>query len=123
MPRKTISRARNVAPPSSLVNRRSGPLLLAALLSAQAALRTGAGLVTICTSAEAARSLDQRVVEVMTEALDPDKPLDTLQRALEGTMAVVVGPGLGLSATARALVEDPGTYCVSEKEPWSAGEQ
>ncbi len=77
----------------------------AALLCAQAALRAGAGLVTICTSAEAARSLDQRVVEVMTEALDGEKPLATLERALEGMMAVVIGPGLGVSTATRALVD------------------
>lgn len=77
----------------------------AALLSSNGALRAGAGLVTICTFADAARSLDQRVVEVMTEALDPERPLATLERALEGAAAVVVGPGLGLSAEARALVD------------------
>jgi NAD(P)H-hydrate epimerase len=77
----------------------------AALLASQAALRTGAGLVTICTFADAARSLDQRVVEVMTEALDAERPLGTLERALEGAVAVVIGPGLGLSATARELVD------------------
>jgi hydroxyethylthiazole kinase-like uncharacterized protein yjeF len=77
----------------------------AALLSSQAALRAGAGLVTICTFAEAARSLDQKVVEVMTEALDAEQPLATLEKALQGAAAVVVGPGLGLSAAARALVD------------------
>jgi ADP-dependent NAD(P)H-hydrate dehydratase / NAD(P)H-hydrate epimerase len=77
----------------------------AALLSSSAALRSGAGLVTICTFAEAARSLDQRVVEVMTEALDPERPLAALEKALEGAAAVVVGPGLGLSAPARAVID------------------
>jgi ADP-dependent NAD(P)H-hydrate dehydratase / NAD(P)H-hydrate epimerase len=77
----------------------------AALLSSSAALRSGAGLVTICTFADAARSLDQRVVEVMTEALDAERPLATLERALEGATAVVVGPGLGLSAPARAVID------------------
>jgi hydroxyethylthiazole kinase-like uncharacterized protein yjeF len=77
----------------------------AALLSSNAALRSGAGLVTICTFAEAARSLDQRVVEVMTEPLDAERPLPALQQALEGAAAVVVGPGLGLSAPARAVID------------------
>jgi ADP-dependent NAD(P)H-hydrate dehydratase / NAD(P)H-hydrate epimerase len=77
----------------------------AALFASRVVLRSGAGLVTICTFADAARSLDQRVVEVMTEALDVDHPLATLERALDGTMAVVVGPGLGTSAAARAVVD------------------
>lgn len=77
----------------------------AALLSSSAALRSGAGLVTICTFADAARSLDQRVVEVMTEALDAEQPLATLERVLEGAAAVVVGPGLGLSAAARTVID------------------
>lgn len=77
----------------------------AALLASGAALRGGAGLVTICTFAEVAKSLDQRVVEVMTRCIDPDRIAASLDDALEGVDVVVVGPGLGLSEAARDVVD------------------
>jgi NAD(P)H-hydrate epimerase len=77
----------------------------AALLSSSAALRAGAGLVTICTFADAAASLDQRVVEVMTQRIDPDQVRASLDRALDGVDVVVIGPGLGLSPEAREVVD------------------
>ncbi len=77
----------------------------AALLSASAALRAGAGLVTIATWGDAARSLDQRVVEVMTAVIDPGRIGPSLERLLENADAVVVGPGLGTGEDARALVD------------------
>jgi hydroxyethylthiazole kinase-like uncharacterized protein yjeF len=77
----------------------------AALLASTAALRAGAGLVTICTFADAAASLDQRVVEVMTERIDIHDIQGSLERVLAGVDVVVVGPGLGLSEAARAVVD------------------
>jgi NAD(P)H-hydrate epimerase len=77
----------------------------AALLSSSAALRAGAGLVTICTFADAAASLDQRVLEVMTQRIDPDQVRASLDHALEGVDVVVIGPGLGLSPAAREVVD------------------
>ncbi len=77
----------------------------AALLSSLAALRAGAGLVSICTFPEAMRSLDQRVVEVMTNAIDPTRIEASLDRALAGADVVVIGPGLGLDAAARAAID------------------
>lgn len=77
----------------------------AALLCSQAALRAGAGLVTIATFADAARSLDQRVVEVMTDSIDPDRISSSLERLLTGVDVVVIGPGLGLSEAARRVVD------------------
>ena len=77
----------------------------AALLASGAALRAGAGLVTICTFADVARSLDQRVVEVMTRCIDPDRIGASLDDALKGVDVVVVGPGLGLSEAARDVVD------------------
>jgi ADP-dependent NAD(P)H-hydrate dehydratase / NAD(P)H-hydrate epimerase len=77
----------------------------AALLASTAALRAGAGLVTICTFPDAALSLDQRVVEVMTRSIDPDHIGASLDAALEGVDVVVLGPGLGLSDAARSVVE------------------
>lgn len=77
----------------------------AALLASSAALRSGAGLVTIATFPAAAASLDQRVVEVMTHSLDPANVASSLERALEGVDVAIVGPGLGLDAPARAAVD------------------
>lgn len=77
----------------------------AALLTAQAALRAGAGLVSIASAAAVADSLDQRVVEVMTERLDDAGPGPALDALLARADAVVLGPGLGLDARARAISE------------------
>jgi hypothetical protein len=40
--------------------------------TARAAMRAGAGLVTLCTWPEAARSIEAQVVEMMTARIDPD---------------------------------------------------
>jgi ADP-dependent NAD(P)H-hydrate dehydratase / NAD(P)H-hydrate epimerase len=77
----------------------------AALLASTAALRAGGGLVTICTFPDAAQSLDQRVVEVMTRSIDPGRVAASLDVALDGVDVVVIGPGLGLSEAAREVVE------------------
>ncbi|MBM4358657.1 MAG: NAD(P)H-hydrate dehydratase [Deltaproteobacteria bacterium] len=77
----------------------------AALLAATAALRGGAGLATVATWPEIAASLDGRVLEVMTYALDREKLTDSLDRALERRAAVCVGPGLGLDSAAREVTE------------------
>ena len=77
----------------------------AALLVARGALRTGAGLVTIATSPEAADALDRRVLEEMTARLDPSRLEESLERALEGASAVAVGPGIGLDPGARRIVD------------------
>lgn len=77
----------------------------AALLSARGALRTGAGLVTICTFPEAAVALDARVLEEMTHRIDPANPEASLDEALGSADSAVVGPGLGLGADARRAVD------------------
>jgi NAD(P)H-hydrate epimerase len=77
----------------------------AALLSAHGAQRAGAGLVTIATSPATADALDHRVLEAMTARIDPAAPAASLRPLLEKSDAVVVGPGLGLDATAREVVE------------------
>jgi ADP-dependent NAD(P)H-hydrate dehydratase / NAD(P)H-hydrate epimerase len=77
----------------------------AALLVARGALRAGAGLVTIATSPEAADALDRRVLEEMTARLDLGRLEESLERALEGAGAVAVGPGIGLDADARRIVD------------------
>jgi ADP-dependent NAD(P)H-hydrate dehydratase / NAD(P)H-hydrate epimerase len=77
----------------------------AAVLSANAALRSGAGLVTIGAFAAATASLDSRVIEVMTRPIDVERLEASLDAALEHADAVVIGPGLGLDALARRVVD------------------
>jgi hydroxyethylthiazole kinase-like uncharacterized protein yjeF len=77
----------------------------AALLSAHGAQRAGAGLVTVATSAQAADALDHRVLEVMTARIDAAAPEAALQKLLANCSAAVVGPGLGLDAAARRVVD------------------
>jgi NAD(P)H-hydrate epimerase len=77
----------------------------AALLSAHGAQRAGAGLVTIASSPAAADALDARVLEAMTARIDASDVPASMARLLEPCDAAVVGPGLGLDARARAIVD------------------
>lgn len=107
--------ARLLAPRSTTLHKSSAGRVLvvagspgklgAALLSAHGAQRAGAGLVTIATSPSAADALDQRVLEVMTARIDQASPEAALQKLLAPCNAVVVGPGLGLDAAARRVVD------------------
>ena len=76
----------------------------AALLVARAALRAGAGVVTIATWADAAAAVDARVLEVMTARLDASALAPSIDAALAGKRAVVIGPGFGLDATVKRAV-------------------
>lgn len=77
----------------------------AALLCAYGAQRAGAGLVTIATSPAVADALDLRVLEAMTARIDPGSPEASLEALLAPCDAAVVGPGLGLDAAARRVVD------------------
>lgn len=77
----------------------------AALLSARGAFRAGAGLVTIATWPEALAAVDARMPEVMAVALDRAAPTTPFATLLTNRRAVVVGPGFGLDAPARAVVD------------------
>ena len=77
----------------------------AARLVAHAAMRAGAGLVTIATWPESAAAVEAGVVEAMTTRLDRANVASSIDAALVGKRAVVVGPGLGLDAAARAAIE------------------
>jgi NAD(P)H-hydrate epimerase len=70
---------------------------------AMGALRGGAGAATICTWPEAARALQAHVVEIMTHELDHDPK--TIDAALAGKHAVVIGPGFGTGEVARGVVD------------------
>jgi ADP-dependent NAD(P)H-hydrate dehydratase / NAD(P)H-hydrate epimerase len=89
----------------------------AALLVALGALRAGAGLVTIAGLPKLVDVLDQRVLEVMTARIDEQRLEDSLDALLAPADAVAIGPGLGLDATARRIVDHvvlnyPGTKIV-----------
>ncbi len=81
----------------------------AAVMCGRAAMRSGAGLVTLAASAEARAAVEAQCVEAMVETsfLAPEYALSDGDRAhldavLGGKSAVAIGPGL---STARAAVE------------------
>lgn len=74
----------------------------APLLSGMAALRSGAGLVTIAAPAEVADKLERRVKEIMTLALPAD--LKDFIKARK-VSAVVIGPGLKPAPESAALLD------------------
>jgi NAD(P)H-hydrate epimerase len=79
-------------------------------LTAQAALRAGAGIVTACVPASLNPVFEQRLLEVITRpCADEDGSLtldasDTVLEAAERPDAVAIGPGLGRTDSARGLV-------------------
>lgn len=77
----------------------------AARMVARAALRAGAGLVTIATWPESAAAVEAGAVEAMTARIDRASVASSVGAALEGKRVAVVGPGLGLDADARAVVD------------------
>ena len=77
----------------------------AALLVGRAALRAGAGLVTLASWPDAVQALELRVVELMTTRIDRADIAGSLDRALLAKRTVVIGPGLGLDQDAKTAVE------------------
>jgi NAD(P)H-hydrate epimerase len=77
----------------------------AGLLAAEGALRSGAGLVTLAAEPSTAAVYEGRVLEAMTARLDPDDPEGSLAPLLERADVVALGPGFGLDAFARRVVE------------------
>jgi NAD(P)H-hydrate epimerase len=78
----------------------------AALLSGLGALRSGAGLVTLCPRAGARDALDGKVIEIMTADLPPSVPraIEFVKAEMANKQAAVLGPGFGLDDDARTLV-------------------
>ena len=79
-------------------------------LSAEAALRSGAGIVTVCVPASLNLVFEQRLLEVMSRPC-PDEDgvmtmdaADEILEAAEKASAVAIGPGLGRTDGVRALV-------------------
>ena len=79
----------------------------AAKLSASAALLAGAGLATVILDVDSARVLGPVLNEVMCESFEEDESgfLKALGTSIQTKDAVVLGPGLGISARSRELVE------------------
>jgi NAD(P)H-hydrate epimerase len=78
----------------------------AAVLSGLGALRSGAGLVTLCPRAGAQSALDGKVIELMTADMPASLPsaIAAVHTELANKHAAVLGPGIGLDADARQLV-------------------
>jgi NAD(P)H-hydrate epimerase len=74
----------------------------AAMMSAEAALRTGAGLVSVATRGENTGPLRARCPEIMATGVDNKNQLKPM---LERATSVVLGPGLGQSEWSRELFE------------------
>jgi hydroxyethylthiazole kinase-like uncharacterized protein yjeF len=84
----------------------------AAFLVGTAALRTGAGLVTIASTAAGQIALDAKTIELMTarytdgEDADPAPALAGLQALAGRAQAVALGPGIPTGAGMRAVVHE-----------------
>ena len=79
----------------------------AARMASEGALRAGAGSVTLATFPEAVQALQARVVEAMTTPIDASSAAhldETVERALRGKRAVLVGPGFGTDDRAWQVV-------------------
>lgn len=72
----------------------------AALMAGRAALRAGAGLVSVATRADHAAALTAAQPELMVHAVERVEALDPLLKAAD---VVALGPGLGQDEWARAL--------------------
>lgn len=78
----------------------------AAALSGLGALRSGAGLVTLCPRAGAQSALDGKVIELMTVDMPANlaSAIEFVKAELENKQAAVIGPGLGKDDDAKQLV-------------------
>ncbi|TZF86359.1 NAD(P)H-hydrate dehydratase (plasmid) [Pedobacter sp. BS3] len=73
----------------------------AALLSAEACLKTGAGLTTACIPASGLTALNTRLPEVMAVLRDNNPPALNWEKY----QSIAIGPGLGETTSAKSLVE------------------
>jgi hydroxyethylthiazole kinase-like uncharacterized protein yjeF len=72
----------------------------AARMAAEAALRVGAGLVSVATRPDIALTLNLTRPEIMCHGISSDKALDPL---LDKADVVIIGPGIGTSRWAKKL--------------------
>jgi ADP-dependent NAD(P)H-hydrate dehydratase / NAD(P)H-hydrate epimerase len=82
----------------------------AACLAAEASLRAGAGICTVCVPASLSLVFEQRLLEVMTRACPDEEGVmtmdaaDAILEAADRANAIALGPGLGRTDGTRALV-------------------
>lgn len=80
----------------------------AAAMAGLSALRAGAGLVTVATTASALPLIAAHAAELMTAAL-PETPAGTIRAADDGLLAgktvLAIGPGIGTELETAAVVE------------------
>jgi ADP-dependent NAD(P)H-hydrate dehydratase / NAD(P)H-hydrate epimerase len=84
----------------------SAGMVGAPLLSGMAALRTGAGLVTIAAAPDVTDKLERRVKEIMTLPLPVSEAATTLEAFMTDrkVSVVIIGPGLKVTPETTALV-------------------
>ncbi|GIM28279.1 bifunctional NAD(P)H-hydrate repair enzyme [Clostridium polyendosporum] len=75
----------------------------AAYISTQAAVRCGAGLVTLCTSEELQSILSVKLVEAMTSCY---KDIEKLVNYIRKSNCIAIGPGLGDNQYTLSLVKE-----------------
>jgi ADP-dependent NAD(P)H-hydrate dehydratase / NAD(P)H-hydrate epimerase len=102
----------------------------AALLVGQAALRAGAGLVTLASTAPGQAALDAKVVELMTARyskgaeVDADQALAALTALAERAQAIAIGPGIptdeGMRAAVRRLAAEAARPMVMDADALNA---
>jgi len=103
----------------------------AAALSARAAMRAGAGLVTVATAASVQPVVASLILEAMSESVPETEAAsvalsgrDLLRELAERRDAVAIGPGLGLheetQALARSLVFECPRPCVVDADALTA---
>jgi ADP-dependent NAD(P)H-hydrate dehydratase / NAD(P)H-hydrate epimerase len=78
----------------------------AAILAARAAVRSGAGLVTVAVPEPILETVDLGSLESMTLALSSTAMSQALLQALEGKAVLAVGPGLGQDEPAVRLIRE-----------------
>jgi NAD(P)H-hydrate epimerase len=79
----------------------------AALLTSSAALRGGAGLVTLAAPWKLLPVADGRILELMTAWYDDDKPdAAVLLKALDGKRALAAGPGMPTDPAMRPVLRE-----------------
>ncbi len=91
----------------------------AARLCSRAALRAGAGLVTLCNTQPVIEKLESEVAEVMTHAFELGGPGQREEALFSRADALVVGPGWGRSAEAQRAVTlalDSARPCVVDAD-------
>lgn len=76
-------------------------------MAAQAALRTGSGLVTVATWADSMPELQGRLpVEAMTLSIpESEKDYQRYEAEIKNFSAIVIGPGMGHRPQSKALIE------------------